>query len=194
MKQPYIANKYNRQEERDIENFRVFMDYFTKNYHITAATESGCWFDICSSNETGGTIITELKGRNSSVEKYDSIMIEPEKLNKLIGAWKDKQIWSFYANIVEGKEIMYVFFIPGICHMADKWKMKKKMKIPFDFNGQREYKYEDRVFIPKDIGYRVDFSQGEPIVTDPVSNISVLPPKAYDIDFTREITAKDLGL
>ncbi len=193
MKQPYIANKYNGQEEKDIENFRVFMEHFNRNYHITAATESGCWFDICSSNETGGTIITELKGRNCSIEKYGSIIIEPEKLNKLIGAWKDKQIWTFYANIVEGTDIMYVFFIPGICHMANEWQ-RRKMNIKFEYKGKLEHKYEERVFIPKDMGFRIDFSQGEPIVTEPVGCKSVPPPKAYDIDFTREITAKDLGL
>ena len=192
MKQPFIANKYMVQEDKDIANYKVFMDCFPLNYFITAATVQGCWFDIGSQNRTGGTIVTELKGRDSKVLGYESIMIEPEKLERLVRAWEKGGIWSFYANIIEDSKIMYIFFIPGIIHLIPEFNVVENMKIPFDFNGHIEYKYEDRVFIPKEYGYTVDFSGDIPEVKMAKDNVKVAPPKRYEIDFTRKISARDI--
>ena len=192
MKQPFIANKYMAQEDKDITNFCVFMSNYPSNYYHSAATAQGCWFDICSQNRTGGTIITELKGRDCKVLEYDSIMIEPEKLERLVWAWEKGDIWTFYANIIEDSKIMYIFFIPAIIHLIPEFNVVENMKIPFDFNGHTEYKYEDRVFIPKEYGYTVDFSGDIPEVTMAKDNVKVAPPKRYEIDFTRKISARDI--
>ncbi len=176
--QPYIHLKYQAQEEKDIEGFLEFVKWYGDNYSVTAATAYGSAVDVVSANATGGTVLTEIKGRKGSRVNDPDIMIEPHKLDCLERYWKEKGMWTFYLNLYEGTDIAYLFFIPGIAHLRKEFRFKKDEHIRFD----KGVKIEDRYYIPAEYGYKIDLKTGD-IISRAQENIKVPAPKAYDIPF-----------
>ena len=185
--QPYIHGKYRNQEDKDIEGFRRYCEAFPKNNTVTAATVYGSEIDVVSSNETGGTILTEIKGRKWK-SGFKDVMIEPAKLDCLERYWKEKGMWTFYLNLLEGTGTALLFFIPGITHLRKNFRFEKDYQIKWDGGT----KIEDRYFIPVEYGYMIDLSTGE-ILSEAEKNESVPAPKAYDIPFGKgEITMTEI--
>ena len=187
-KQPFIYGRFDEQEAKDIEAYSVFMETFPRNYIITAKTSPECYIDIFSSNRTGGTIGTELKARDKYTERFDTLMIEPMKLAHLEYLWDEKRIATYYVNLVEGINKMYIFCIPAISHLADTFKKVEQQKIWC--KKDRRYKYEDRYLLPKELAYVFEWDDEYYKIKKPKNNIAFDPPKRYDVDWNQEITCR----
>ena len=110
----YKKNRFLTQEKLDIEAFQVYANLCPKNYAVSAETPYGTICDVISQNETGGTVLTEIKARKGKPEDYEDIFLEPSKWNNLMKLWRNKGLLPVFLNVFEDSHDMAIWILPQI--------------------------------------------------------------------------------
>ena len=176
--------KYLKEEERCLDYFHRLVKHL-KEFKQWASTAYGCSADVICLNITGGTSAVELKWRKPYALRFNTLFIEPGKLDYLLRLWRDKGIWTYYINFFGDKDYCWLFFIPGIEHLVGTFNIQENITI--HENGGSELKKGDRVELPFKYGYKIDINTGE-VLAMAEDNTRVPPPIAHNLDLTKSIT------
>lgn len=183
--QPFVRGEYDGREKEDIRMQEELLGgFYRRQGCVTAATVSDSKVDVLIFNRTGGTSFEELKCRDP---KYDddgsTTMIESEKLAFLAECVRNGA-GAFLVNMYEGAGTAHLFHINAIVHLLDTFE-RKKLGISWKMGCGSGKKFEERVFIPNRLAYRIEDGC---LIRLPEDNREVPPPVALDFDTSRKIT------
>lgn len=104
----FTPHIYTKEENRDMYLFQHFAQYVPKVFHYYQESEDGTFFDILSTNYTGGTNLCELKYREMR-KNIECIFIEPEKYTNLMLSYAEDGYPPLYINFMNGYEDVWIF-------------------------------------------------------------------------------------
>lgn len=177
----WMPYKFEGEEEIAIMHFIKFSRFpLTKRFFIiTAATEYGTVCDVVSENETGGTIITEIKIRKY---KGEDCFIEPDKLENLLKL-STKGIEAFYLNYVKG--IYYLWVLATIPENRQTLHKGVKIKTVKTSENNKGYKIVDRIGLQWEDAWA--FNENGELIQKPKDFVAPNAPKHHNIDFNKII-------
>lgn len=144
-----------RKSENICDNYLMFMTGHTQNQWFKSfkKEKENNRTDYSSIDIKDRSLTVELKTRNINIDKYQDIMIEPDKFAALTGATTDK---SIYINFLGSEKEFIIFDIKEIMYFPIRKEIDIKVK---NKELGKDYDYTtNRLFLNKNLGhyYKLD--------------------------------------
>lgn len=162
-KNEWVYGKYTEQEEKAFSEFEKMVPYIPMFFNGYVQKEYGCYYDVLSTNKTGGTEHVELKLRDWGTDKQSDCFIEPEKYSVLQKDWRENNIAPLYTNMIGDHKNVYIWFLPQI----KTSNFHPNIKVKSD-NG--DFKIVDRIGLKWDEAYHF-------VWNDKKYGYDMIPPK-----------------